>query len=67
MQKKAFDNPKIEFIFNSVVKEVLGNDVVTGIKIATKNQKDGVEVEEESVLNVDGLFIAIGHEPNTKF
>ena len=67
MQKKAFDNPKIEFIFNSVVKEVLGNDVVTGIKIATKNQKDGVEVEEESVLNVDGLFVAIGHEPNTKF
>lgn len=67
MQKKAFDNPKIEFIFNSVVKEVLGNDVVTGIKIATRNQKDGVEVEEESVLNVDGLFVAIGHEPNTKF
>lgn len=67
MQKKAFDNPKIEFIYNSVVKEVLGNDVVTGIKIATKNQKDGVEVEEESTLNLDGLFLAIGHEPNTKF
>lgn len=67
MQKKAFDDPKIEFIFNSVVKEVLGNDVVTGIKIATKNQKDGVVVEEESTLNLDGLFLAIGHEPNTKF
>ncbi len=67
MQKKAFDDPKIEFIFNSVVKEVLGNDVVTGIKIATKNQKDGVEVEEESTLQIDGLFVAIGHHPNTKF
>lgn len=67
MQKKAFDDPKIEFIFNSVVKEVLGNDVVTGIKISTKNIKDGVEVEEESTLQVDGLFVAIGHEPNTKF
>ncbi len=67
MQKKAFDDPKIEFIFNSVVKEVIGNDVVTGIKISTKNIKDGVEVEEESTLQVDGLFVAIGHEPNTKF
>lgn len=67
MQKKAFDDPKIEFIFNSVVKEVLGNDVVTGIKIATKNQNDSVEMEEESILQIDGLFVAIGHEPNTKF
>jgi len=67
MQKKAFDDPKIEFIFNSVVKEVIGDDVVTGIKISTKNIKDGVEVEEESTLQVDGLFVAIGHEPNTKF
>lgn len=67
MQKKAFDDPKIEFIFNSVVKEVLGDDVLTGIKINTKVIKDGVEMDEESILSIDGLFVAIGHEPNTKF
>ena len=64
MQKKAFDNQKIEFLFNSEVKEVMVNNFVEGIKILKK--EDGKE--EEVVLNdVRGMFLAIGHEPNTKF
>jgi len=59
MQDRAFDNEKIEFIWNSQVTEVLGDDKVTGIKL--KNT-DG----EESELALDGLFVAIGHIPNTK-
>lgn len=60
MQKRAYDNPKIEFIWNSEVKEVLGQEKVSGIKI--KNIHTGNERE----LNIEGLFIAIGHEPNTQ-
>ncbi len=60
MQQRAFSNPKIEFIWNSVVKEVLGDEKVTGVRL--KNVKTG----EESILTIDGLFLAIGHEPNTQ-
>jgi len=68
MQKKAFENPKIEFIFNTSVKEVLGESKVEGLRIIKKIEKDGQEIEEERVLDdVEGLFLAIGHEPNTKF
>lgn len=60
MQKRAFDNDKIEFIWNSELEEVLGDKVVDGVKI--KNRKTG----EISTLNdVTGVFIAIGHKPNT--
>ncbi len=59
MQQRAFSNPKIEFVWNSVVTEVLGNDKVMGVRL--RNVKTG----EESVLPLDGLFLAIGHEPNT--
>lgn len=68
MQKKAFDDPKIEFIFNTNVKEVLGENSVEGLKVIKKIEKDGVEFEEEVLMDdVKGLFLAIGHEPNTKF
>lgn len=60
MQQRAFSNPKIEFIWDSIVTEVLGNEKVTGVRL--KNVKTG----EERVLDLDGLFLAIGHEPNTK-
>ncbi len=60
MQQRAFANDKINFIWNSVVVDVLGKDKVEGIKI--KNVKTG----EESILEIDGLFIAIGHKPNTE-
>lgn len=61
MQRRAHENPKIKFIWDTAVTEVLGEDKVSGIKI--KNLKTG----EEREMAVDGMFVAIGHEPNTKF
>ncbi len=58
-QERAKSNPKINFVWNSVVEEVLGDKNVTGIKI--KNVKTG----EKSEIQTDGLFVAIGHKPNT--
>jgi thioredoxin reductase (NADPH) len=60
MIKKAEENPKIEFVLNSVVEDVSGDERVTGVKL--KNKKTG----EVSELKVDGMFVAIGHTPNTK-
>jgi len=59
MQQKAIDHPKIEVLWNSTVEEVLGDDLVTGLRI--KNVTTG----ETSVLPVEGFFLAIGHDPNT--
>ena len=59
MQQRAFDNPKIEFRWNTVVEEVLGTDLVTGLKL--KNLETG----EASELPLQGLFVAIGHKPAT--
>ena len=62
MQKRAFDNPKINFIWDSAVEEILFNESgVTGLKL--KNLKTG-EVTEK---NTNGLFMGIGHTPNTRF
>lgn len=62
MQDRAFANPKIEFLFNSEVLEILGDQKVAGLKV--KNNLTGAE----SVMSdVEGLFIAIGHKPNTGF
>ena len=61
MQKRAMDNPKIKWMWDTAVEEVLGTDAVTGLKL--KNIKSN----EISELPVDGLFVAIGHIPNTKF
>lgn len=60
MQERARNNPKIDFIFNTEVVEVLGKDRVTGARI--KDTKTGAERE----LAADGIFVAIGHAPNTK-
>ncbi len=59
MQDRAFANPKIEFIWDTVVEDVLGEDAVAGVRL--RNVKTG-EVRD---LPVGGLFVAIGHEPNT--
>ncbi len=59
MIQKAADNPKIEFIMDTVVVDVLGDESVTGVQL--KNVKTG-EIKE---LKVDGMFVAIGHTPNT--
>ena len=61
MQGRVLSNPKIKVIWDSEVSEILGNGKVTGVKI--KNVKSG-EVTE---MNVDGVFVAIGYAPNTKF
>ena len=61
MQQRAMDNPKIEFAWNTEVKEVLGDgNRITGLKI--HNNK----TDETSEFATDGLFVAIGHKPNTK-
>ena len=59
MQERGKSNEKIEFLWDSVVTEVLGGDEVTGLRI--KNLKTSVESE----LAVGALFVAIGHKPNT--
>ncbi|MDQ3239500.1 MAG: thioredoxin-disulfide reductase [bacterium] len=59
MQDKAFNNPKIKFLWNCVVEEVLGEKVMSGLKI--KNIISG----EISNIDYQGLFLAIGHKPNT--
>lgn len=59
MQQKALNNPKIKVMYESEVLDVLGNEMVSGLKIVTK----GVE----STIQVDGLFLAIGHTPATTF
>lgn len=53
--------PNVEFALNSVVEEVLGQEKVTGVKL--KNTQTG----KISQVELDGLFIAIGHKPNTDF
>ncbi len=60
MQDRAFKNPKIKFLWDTVVEDVLGEKEVQGLKI--KNVKTG-EVGE---MKAAGLFVAIGHEPNTQ-
>ena len=59
MQQRAFDNPKIEFAWNSVVVDVVG-----GTKVEALALRDTVTGEERD-LPVTGVFIAIGHRPNT--
>lgn len=62
MQDKAFKNEKISFIWDSVVEDILGVEVghVTGVRI--KNVKSGAVTD----ISCDGVFIAIGHTPNTE-
>lgn len=62
MQERAQNNPKIEFVYNTEVMEVLGDQVVAGLRV--KNNDTG---EERVMEDVKGLFVAIGHKPNTEF
>ena len=59
MQKRAHENPKINFLWDSEVTEILGSSSVEGVKI--RNTK----TFEETKLDLEGIFIAIGHTPNT--
>lgn len=59
MQQRAFDNPKIEFVWNSAVEGIIGDDSVTGLRL--RDTVDGSERE----LAVTGVFVAIGNDPRT--
>ncbi|HRO90256.1 MAG TPA: thioredoxin-disulfide reductase [Promineifilum sp.] len=61
LQKRAFSNEKIDFVWNSVIEEIAGNGVVQGVKLRN------VETYEETEMPTDGVFIFIGHYPNSQF
>jgi thioredoxin reductase (NADPH) len=60
MQDRVVKNPRIQFAWDSTVREVLGDRTVTGVRLG--NLKTG----KETKLITDGVFVAIGHEPNTQ-
>jgi thioredoxin reductase (NADPH) len=59
LQDAAFNNDKIEFIWNSVVEKINGQDVLNSIII------NNVKTKEKTELDISGMFIAVGNEPNT--
>jgi thioredoxin reductase (NADPH) len=63
MQQRAFDNPKIELVWNHVVDEVLGDDArgMTGVRLK------GTDTGTPKEMEASGMFLAIGHTPNTAF
>jgi thioredoxin reductase (NADPH) len=61
MQERALRNERIEFVWDTVVDEIVGHEAVSGVRL--RNVKTG----EERLHPVEGVFVAIGHTPNTKF
>jgi len=61
LQQRAFANAKIDFLWNSVVREIVGDEVVTGVQV------EHVKGGDTQLLPVDGVFIYIGSVPNTGF
>jgi thioredoxin reductase (NADPH) len=61
LQERAFADPKFEFVWNTVVTEVLGEDQVVGVRL--RDLPSG----QERVLPVAGVFVFIGHHPNTAY
>ncbi|TFG66897.1 MAG: thioredoxin-disulfide reductase [Gemmatimonadales bacterium] len=61
MQERVLANPKIEVLWNSLVEEVIGADLIERIRIRDVN------THEQREIDVDGMFVAIGHVPNTAF
>jgi thioredoxin reductase (NADPH) len=60
LEQKALNNKRISFVWNSVVEEILGDKKVEGVRI--KNESRG----QKSEIKCDGVFVAIGHRPNTE-
>ena len=60
MKKKVLNNPKIEILYNSEIEEIIGEEKIEALKI--KNNQN----QSSKLLKVDGLFLAIGHIPNTQ-
>ncbi len=61
MQERAASNPKIQFLWNTVITEYLGDSVLEAVRV-----KD-VRTGEERTVQIGGVFMAIGHKPNTDF
>ena len=61
LTKRAFANEKIEFVWDTVVDEVVGNGMVSAV------QATNVKTNEKSLIDTNGVFIYIGHYPNSKF
>lgn len=59
LQEEVFNNPKIEFIWNSIISEIKGKNSLEGVYIQDVNTK------EKRFLELNGLFISIGHKPTT--
>lgn len=60
LQQRAFNHPKIKFIWNSIITEIIGDETVKKVKLINLLNEDISE------LPVDGVFIFIGHKPNTQ-
>jgi thioredoxin reductase (NADPH) len=60
LQQRAFNHQKVKFIWNSVITEIIGDEAVNKVKIIN------LITEENSEIPVDGVFIFIGHKPNTQ-
>jgi len=60
LQRRAFANEKMRFVWDSVVEEVLGDDGVTGVRVRN------VKTDEESMIEADGVFVYVGLIPNTQ-
>ena len=59
MRERTLANPKIEVIWNTVISEILGEGAVTGVRLAD------IVTHEQREMATDGVFVAIGHDPNT--
>jgi thioredoxin reductase (NADPH) len=59
LQQRAFDEPKLEFVWSTVVEEILGNKLLSGLRLRD------VETGRSSILEVAGVFVAIGLTPNS--
>lgn len=61
MQDRAFSNPKIKVIYSSVIEEILGDQKIKSVRIRN------LKTNEMTTMDIDGVFVAIGYNPNTKF
>lgn len=61
LEQKVLNNRRISFAWNSVVEEILGDKKVEGVRI-----KNVLNTDEKSEIKCDGVFVAIGHKPNTE-
>jgi len=60
LQKRAFSNPKIEFIWNAIVQEIIGEEKVKGVRLKR------TDTGREFTLDCDAVFVAVGSKPNTE-